>query len=416
MTQRGFASEARATGSPLHGRYLVKNRVWNAYLRGCDALLGALGPRQTAAGQPASAPRRVLLAIGGHIGDSVIATASLALLKRERPELEVGIVAASWAKPVFEHHPLVARMHVVDHWKLDRSARPLSEKLLRHRRTLATALAEIRALHYDVAVDLYAYYPNMAWLLWRAGISTRIGYRSGGYGPLYTHALEWSNTTDHTAVQQARLMTLAFPEIDPARATSYVLGPVRDDSARRAEARLIEAGVSPGEYVVVHMGVGSALREWPRAKWRETVRALVVAGHQVVLTGAGDDQVRDAADVARECGCATLAGRLSWNEFVHIIANARVVVAPETVAGHVAAAVGTPCVSLYTGMGTIDHWRPLSSVCSVLTHDVPCAPCHRRRGCATMDCVRDIEVDDVLAAVQAAFASPELASLRRGGT
>ena len=57
--------------TPLRGRYLVRNPVWNLYLRGCDALLGALvgsGPR--AAPPP---PRRLLLAVGGQIGDAVIA-------------------------------------------------------------------------------------------------------------------------------------------------------------------------------------------------------------------------------------------------------------------------------------------------------------------------------------------------------
>ena len=399
-------------GSPLTGRYLVKNPVWTVYLRGCDAILDAVVGRRSTAQLLTGNARRVLLAVGGHIGDAVIATATLSLLKREQPQLEVGIVTASWAGPVFDNHPDVSRLHVVDHWKLDRSRRPLGAKIIRHRQTLATALPEIRSAGYDVAIDFYAYYPNMAWLLWRAGIPIRVGYRSGGYGALYTHAVGWRETADHTAVQHARLVSVVFPTIDASHATRCSLAPVPHEAAQRADVLLQQLGLSHGEYAVVHMGVGSSLREWPKPKWREVVRVLMASGVRVVLTGAGAEQVREADDVARDHGCVNLAGRLRWHEFVYVIAKARVVVAPETVAGHVAAAVGTPCVSLYTGMGNIDHWRPLSDRCSVLTHAVPCAPCYRRRGCATMDCIRGIEADDVIGAVM--VGAKDLIAVPRG--
>jgi ADP-heptose:LPS heptosyltransferase len=390
----------------MTGKYLVKNRGWVLYLRASDAVLqvlSSLGPRRE---MQAASPRRALLAVGGHIGDAVIATAALHLLKQQNPELDIGVVAGSWAAPVFERHPDVSRLHVVDHWKVDRSARPLGAKLLQHRRSVSAALREVRAARYDVGIDLYAYYPNMAWLLWRAGIPMRVGYRSGGYGALYTHAVDWSNTSDHTAVQHARLLNVAFPSVDPERATRYALAPVAADSAERVDGLLQESGVPLTDYVVAHMGVGSRKREWPREKWSEVLRALIAMGHHVVLTGAGAEQTREADDMARECGCVSLAGRLRWGEFVHVITRARAIIAPETVAGHVAAAVGTPCVSLYTATGNITHWRPLSGTCSVLTHSVPCAPCYQRRGCDTMDCIRGIGVDEVLDATRAMTAEP----------
>jgi ADP-heptose:LPS heptosyltransferase len=210
--------------------------------------------------------------------------------------------------------------------------------------------------------------------------------------------VEWASTHDHTAVQQARLAALALPSVDPRHATRYVLAPVPTDVARHADVMLSELGLVEGTFAVVHMGVGSALREWPREKWRALTRALSDRGLRVALTGAGADQVRDAEEVARGGEYVNLAGRLRWHEFVHVIAKARVVIAPETVAGHVAAAVGTPFVALYTGMGETDHWRPLSSRGEMLMNAVPCAPCHRRRGCATMDCIRGIGVDDVVSA------------------
>jgi ADP-heptose:LPS heptosyltransferase len=196
---------------------------------------------------------------------------------------------------------------------------------------------------------------------------------------------------------------------------------VRRDVVQQTDEMLHSLGLSGGEFAVVHMGVGSALREWPREKWREVARALTSSGVPLVLTGAGPGEIRDAEELAHEFACTNLAGRLSWTSFVHVISKARVVIAPETVAGHVAAAVGTPCVSLYTGMGNVDHWRPLSSDCSLLMNEVPCSPCHRRRGCDTMDCIRGITADKVISAAMREHARSrttseglDLISLHRG--
>ena len=385
--------------SPLRGRYLVRNRGWNAYLRACDAVLGAFVSRAVA--RPFDrAPERLLLAIGGQLGDAVIATAALAAVKRGLPRTKIGIVTGSWSVPVFDGNPDVRWVHTVDHWKLDRSGRSVGSKVIRHRQMAATAVREIRARQYDAAIDLYAYYPNMAWLLWRAGIPVRAGYRSGGYGPLYTHAFDWSNGDEHTAQQHVRLVRSLFGTEVPAEVARYALPPVMLDVAQRAEAVLRGLGVVPGAYALVHMGAGTTRKEWPRWKWREIVESLTQSGTNVLLTGTGGTQARAARELAVVPGCFDAVDRFTWSELVYAVSKARFVAAVDTVVGHVAAAVDVPCVSLMTGMSNPAHWRPLGSSCVAITHHVPCAPCYRSRGCATMDCIRGITTEQVLEGLQ----------------
>jgi ADP-heptose:LPS heptosyltransferase len=385
--------------SPLRGRYLVQNRPWNAFLGVADRLLAAfVQPDRT---RSFGEPRRVLLAVGGHLGDAVIATSAIAYLRRALPAAEIGMVLGSWARPAVEGHPDLRWIHTLDHWKLNRTAGSLAAKWVRYRDTRHRAVREIRAVGYDAAVDLYMLYPNMAWLLWRAGIPVRIGYTSGGYGPLYTHALGWSDAERHTAEQQASLLRVLAPGKTETRASRYHLPPIPTAARRSAQNVLRDAGFVPGEYIVFHMGSGSAIREWPREKWRQLAQRLTADGHRLAFTGTGVDQEQQVAEVMHGLlGCVNLSGRLGWQEFVHVLSCAKLVVSVETVAAHVAAAVGTPCVALWTGMTRLAYWRPLGSQVTVLTHPVSCAPCFRSRGCETMACVRDIEVDSVLQAVR----------------
>jgi ADP-heptose:LPS heptosyltransferase len=382
------------TRSPLRGRYLVQRRTWNAFLHVADSLLDLMAqpPREL----PVTEPRRILLATGGHLGDGVIATSAIALVRQAFPHAEIGLALGSWARAAVEGHPQLRWIHTVDHWKMNRSGASLARRLVQDRSSRERALREIRAVAYDAAVDLYMYYPNMAGLLWRAGIPVRIGYTSGGYGALYTHRVEWRDDDHHTAEQHRRLLTELAPSLASTSIAGYSLPPVPGAARARAEAIMRESGIEPGGYVVIHMGAGSPIREWPLESWRRLSHQLVADGHRVVLTGSGAVQERAIAEVANgQPGCVDLGGRLGWHEFVHVLGCARLVICVETVASHIAAAVGTPCLALWTGITRLSHWRPMGDHATVLTGAVPCAPCFRRRGCETMACVRGLTVDHV---------------------
>src|SRR5688500_14750425 len=98
---------SRPGRSPLRGRYLVRNRAWNAFLAVADGILGIALPRPSGqgAGDQSRAPKRVLVCVGGHIGDAIIATNALSQLHRNVPGIEIGVLSGSWNRAIFESHP-----------------------------------------------------------------------------------------------------------------------------------------------------------------------------------------------------------------------------------------------------------------------------------------------------------------------
>lgn len=383
----------------MRGRYLVRNLALAGGLGAVDTLLSVpLAFRKRGAPREIS-PQRVLLSVGGHLGDAVIASAALPLIAEVWPEANIGLLLGSWSRPVMEGHALVKWIHTLDHWKLARGSRGRARKVRRYLQTRGTALREITRIDYDVGVDLYPFFPNTIPLLWQAKIPLRVGYLSGGFGAMLTHATPWARGEGHMAERHRLLLSSVDPRFAQIAPLGYSL-PMWDPLPEASSP----TGLS-GDYLVLHMGAGLRHKEWPLERWRVLADHLRAEGHTLAFTGSGGDQAEDARRViGAHSGCHNLCDRLSWTEFVRTLAGAQAVITVDSVAGHIASGVGAPVVVLMSGMNEIDEWRPLGDRTLPITHPVPCATCHRGRGCAEMTCVRGIDVAEVLALVRTALA------------
>ena len=108
-------------------------------------------------------PKRILILNGAHIGDIVISTSLLPVLRSAYPKAQIGFLAGSWAKMVVEKHPYVDLVHYVDHWWHNRDHRSFLAKLLHFYRTRSMALHDIRKARYDMAVCIYPFLSAILW-------------------------------------------------------------------------------------------------------------------------------------------------------------------------------------------------------------------------------------------------------------
>jgi heptosyltransferase-2 len=80
---------------------------------------------------------------------------------------------------------------------------------------------------------------------------------------------------------------------------------------------------------------------------------------------------------------------------------------------HVAAAVGTHVVAIY-GSSSPDFTPPMTPSKTIVRLGIECSPCFERTcPLGHLRCLRDIDVDTVLAATLAAAASPRAEALDR---
>lgn len=378
-------------------RYNRQNRLIKLYDRMSSCLLGSRSSSVIAT------PKRILLANCGQLGDLVLSTYPLSVIRRAFPNAEIGFLIAEWSRCVIENHPYINFLHVLNPpWaSLYRSGISFGKRFRKYCDSAPSIIRDIKGKKYDVAIDMRAWFGNYIHELWIAQIPVRIGFDRIGPGALLTHPISYRYSQRHEALLQSDLLRILPIESQAFRPISFSLPPASDVTIRATKKFLSDLGITGDQFVVIHPGTGGpAARNWPIDHWRELVRRLTKDGHRVLFTGKGakESSIIDAIEQGNSLRCYNACNRADWATLVEIIRMAAIVYAPETSVGHVAAAVGTPSISIYGGV--IDHlvWGPLGDRNIVLTNDIPCSPCFRSEGCAHMECIRGVSAESAFEA------------------
>ncbi|MGC0208825.1 glycosyltransferase family 9 protein [Streptomyces levis] len=189
--------------------------------------------------------------------------------------------------------------------------------------------------------------------------------------------------------------------LDLARAAGFALPPGDDGRLRVTPPPRTAHLTGPGPYVVVHPGAAVPARAWSPARAARAVAALSAEGYRVVVTGGRAERELTAQVAGRHA--LDLGGATDLPQLAGVLAGAQAVVAGNTGPAHLAAAVGTPVVSLFAPVVPAERWAPYG-VPHLLLGD-PHAACAdtRARHCPVPGhpCLDGIGDAEVLAAVAA---------------
>jgi ADP-heptose:LPS heptosyltransferase len=169
---------------------------------------------------------------------------------------------------------------------------------------------------------------------------------------------------------------------------------------------LLELGISEGErYVVMHPGAKRTTNQWPAVRFASVADEIIRRwGTPVILTGSASEAslVQHIAGLMRE-KATILCGQINLPRMAALLERSFLYVGNDTGPMHIAAAVGTPIVSIFGARDFPERWYPAGAGHSVLRRDVPCSPCFKEVCDRDLICLKRIEVDDVLSAVEQQF-------------
>jgi heptosyltransferase-1 len=287
--------------------------------------------RGFAARRPMSA---VLVVRPSSLGDVVHALALVADVRTHRPDLALDWVAEE------AYAPLVA---------LDRGVRrviPIALRRWRRHPLSAATWREMAAFRRDLRRDEYAAVLDLqeqvkGALVARSARGPRHGPdRASIREPVATFAHDHHHAVDPDQHLIDRCRQLA------AAALGYrAVGPPRFGIA--APPPGAEAPIPRGPYLVFLHATSRADKLWPEAHWRALIAAFAGAGFAIVLPwGSANERARSERLAAGE-DAAVVPPKQPLPALATLLARAELVVGVDTGLVHLAAALGTPTVSLF---------------------------------------------------------------------
>ena len=265
------------------------------------------------------------------------------------------------------------------------------------RESMLALVDELADLRVDEAVVLTSFHQSplpLALLLRLAGVPTIAAVSDDYPGSL----LDVRHRVDEELHEVERALSLVG-------ALGYELPP-GDDGSLAIERPGLAEGSPAGEepYVVVHPGASVPARAWAPERSAALVDALVGAGRRVVVTGGPEEAALTALVAGAPRGeVLDLGGRTDLAGLAEVLAAADAVVVGNTGPAHLAAAVGTPVVSLFAPTVPARRWRPWGVPLVLLgDQDAPCAG-SRARVCPVEGhpCLNGVRVEEVVEAVDA---------------
>lgn len=165
------------------------------------------------------------------------------------------------------------------------------------------------------------------------------------------------------------------------------------DECDRAVAK--EIFVDDSSLIALCPGTTWASKKWLPKRWARVGDKLTEMGYKVVFLGAKADipTVKEIRGFMK-MQAIDLTGKTSLREAAGIMERARLVIAVDSGAMHLATAVGTPLIALF-GPTDPRMQGPYGTSHKVIYKSLNCSPC-RRRNCKKIKCMESISEDEVL--------------------
>jgi len=306
---------------------------------------------------------KILIRATNWVGDSIMALPALRAVRSRFPDAQITILARPYVAAIYKNQQVCDDMMFVN----DKSR----------------MVAELRAQKFDAALLLQNAF-KAAWLVWRAGISERIGYARDGRGLLLTKAVPIPHAGEVPVHEQYYYLELLRRAgwLDSLPNESFIKLHVPEEDRQRAADFLLSSGARPHSLRIA-IGAGASYGSakcWPPDRFAELANRLQAqAGVDVILLGTpAEAAVSSAIAAGMRLPPIDLTGKTSIADLPALLSQCHLFIGNDSGAMHVAAAVELPVVAVF---GPTDPFgtAPVTPRCSIVQEKPYCSPCFLRR-------------------------------------
>ena len=286
--------------------------------------------------------RNILIIKPSSLGDIVLALPALTALRKSFPDSKISWLIRPEFAPLLENHPHLTEIITFD--------RKFLGKAWFHPGALGSLISLIRRLRrakFDAVIDLQGLF-RTASLARLSGCKRRFGMaKTRELAHLfYTHKITQTQDCIHLVDFYLKIIQTAGAA---DLSVQFVL-PHHPEAAEAVGRLLSSHGIAQDNYVVFVPGSAHKDKRWPIERFAELAGKISSQfGLPIVATGnAGEAALIEKLKELAKVPVANIAAQTSLSELVVLLKNAKLVVSNDTGPGHIAAALSTPLVLMFS--------------------------------------------------------------------
>ena len=319
---------------------------------------------------------KILLIRLSSLGDIVLTTPAIRAVRAHFPDAYIAMLVAKQSAEILRENPHLDEIITFDRLAKNKDTGEML-RIIRH----------LRERKFTLTIDLQRKF-RTEMLMYFSGAAERVG--KGRFCTVRVH--EQGNK--HATAHYFDMLHAAGIPAEDQRLELFLSESERLDAAQRFDT----AGVADGGLKVgLFPGAGWKLREWMPERFAAIGDRLVEHFNANVLIFGGQSEAELVQTVANLMNARAIpfAGDLQIRQLAACIEKCDLFLTNDTGPMHIAAAVGTPTVSLF-GPGNHIRFQPLGTLHQTIRHAVPCSPCKQFTDkCKDNICMKGIGVDEV---------------------
>jgi len=337
------------------------------------------------------------------IGDLVVALPTIKALKKSFPKTYLAILITPRVKEVVEGFPYLDKIIYYDILDKDKGIRGLFK-----------IISLLKKEGFDLVLELDHYYRITSLITFFAGIKNRVGFDLPGQGRrgLVTSKVPYlANVHEvETFLEAARGVGADISDKELVEIWTS------DQDKDYVDKFLKEVEVTKEDFLIgIHPGTGPSAtsRRWAPEKFGKLADWLIKEKKaKVIFTGANSEiNLINESVTAMSSKPIIAAGRINLKQFAELCRRCKLFIAVDTGPLHIAAAMKTRVIGLY-GPNTPIKWGPYGKEHITIYKNLPCSPCTKQylgqvSKCKNPKCMEEIEVEEVMKAVETVMGAPE---------
>ena len=344
-------------------------------------------------------PTSILLLRLDHMGDVLMATPAIIVLKEKFPLAQITVGVKEANRSLISLHGIVDRVVGLDApWVVK------SESKMQQWEAFLKKIKELRKEKFDLAIDFKGDLRNIFFLA-LTGSKDRISYGIRGGGFLLTKKVKYASGIRHEIDRNLDIVRLIAGKAE-REVPQYNVVPEKEAKIEKSFSELFS---EKGRLIGIHPGANSCSKAWPVSCFAKLADKIEQGGQAKVIIFCGPNEKESLISMRSSLSSNPLIlDNLSIEDLAAFFKKLDLFVGNDSGPFHLAEAVGTKVITIFGGTYP-EIVGPISKDSEVIKskkrfcvhgRQIPCRKPGEKERCKNAECLKEISVDQVYEAVR----------------